>query len=69
MSTHSIAARFPHVPACTMPRVVINKNAFGEFEVPERNGEMYFTADRDDAVATACTIYGDNVVIRYRKHY
>jgi len=46
--------------------VVIRKNYFGEYLVPEENGETYYTDDRDDAVATACFIYGADCRITYR---
>lgn len=49
------------------PVCIIYRNDFDEFEVPEKNGERYYTDDRDDAIATACYIYGADVVIRYRR--
>jgi len=49
------------------PIVVIKRDYFGDYLVPEKNGELYFTGDRDDAVSTACFIYGADCRIRIRK--
>jgi hypothetical protein len=48
-------------------RVVIKKNEFDEFELTERDGEIYYTDDRDDAIATACHIYGADCRITFRR--
>lgn len=54
-------------------KVVVHKNEYGEYEVPcsdidgwpdyEDDDGMYYTDDRDDAIATAQSIYGDDVVL------
>ena len=48
-------------------RIIIRKNNCDEYEVPETNGEIYFTDDREDAIVTAQYIYGDDVAINFRK--
>lgn len=47
--------------------IVILKNDYDEYQVPERDGEFYFTDDRDDAIGTACAIYGANVKVTFRR--
>ena len=46
--------------------VTIWKNPCEEYEVPEKNGELYFTDDREDAITTAQYIYGDDAAITFR---
>ena len=50
-----------------VPKIVILRNDFDEYQVPEHDGEFYFTPDRDDAVGTAVAIWGDGVSISYRR--
>ena len=49
------------------PIVLIRIDYYGDYLVPEKNGEIYYTDDRDDAVATACYIYGADCHIQYRR--
>lgn len=47
-------------------KIVILKNDFDEYQVPD-SGDFYYTDDRDDAVGTACEIYGADVQISFRR--
>ena len=52
--------------AITARKIVILKNDFDEYQVPD-HGDFYFTDDRDDALSTACHIYGADVSISVRR--
>lgn len=52
--------------AQTPRKIVILKNDFDEFQVPDK-GDFYFTDDRDDAIGTACLIYGADIAITFRR--
>ena len=45
------------------PRVTIVENEFDEYEVREKNGEVYYTDDVDDAAGTARSIHGADATI------
>ena len=52
----------------TEPRkIVILKNDFDEYQVPDGDGDYYYTPDQDDAKGTAFAIFGDNIKIAYRR--
>lgn len=55
-----------HNEETTRKEVTIRKNDFDEYEVPDGD-DFYHTDDRDDAVATACLLYGAEVTIRFRR--
>jgi len=52
--------------ASTPRKIVILKNDFDEYQVPD-HGDCYFTDDRDDALSTACHMYGADVSISVRR--
>lgn len=41
--------------------VDVRENDYDEFEVTERNGEIYYTSDLEDAIDTARQIYGSHI--------
>lgn len=54
------------------PLVIIRKNEFDEYEVLEKEfsgiGDgIYFTDDRDDAIGTACHMYGADCRIKIKR--
>lgn len=51
-----------------MKTVIINKNQFGEYEVREKNGEINYTDDKQDAIMTAKYIHKENeeIEIKFR---
>ena len=51
------------------PKIVIKENSLDEFEVKEKNGEIYFTDDMEDAIGTARSIWGHNVTIEFQDEY
>ncbi len=50
-----------------VPKVVILKNDYDEYQVPAEHGDWYYTDDRDDAKATAMAIWGSSINITYRR--
>ncbi len=47
----------------SVPRVQVVENEYDEFEVREKNGEIYYTQDADDAIRTARSIHGADATI------
>jgi hypothetical protein len=45
------------------PRVTVVENEFDEFEVREKDGEVYYTPDADDAIRTARSIHGQETTV------
>lgn len=45
--------------------IQVRENELDEFEVPEKDGEIYFATDPDDAVNTARSIHGDGVAVEF----
>lgn len=48
----------PTFSLSSRPRVTVVENEFDEFEVREKDGEIYYTDDPDDAINTARSIHG-----------
>lgn len=51
------------------PKVIIRENSLDELEVREKNGEIYYAADPEDAISTARHIYGKNITIEFQDEY
>jgi len=60
ISASAVAPKFSIVDR---PVVQITENSLDELEVRERNGEIYYTDDIDDAFATARRIHGSQATI------
>lgn len=50
-----------------LEQVTIRINDVDEYEVPDIDGYLYFTDDKQDAIDTAKWINGSDVVIKFRR--
>lgn len=59
----------PQFSISSRPRVTVVENEYEEYEVREKNGEVYFASEVDDAINTARSIHGlDATVVVIDEH-